>query len=527
MKKGISCNVILLLFLLSLTYISYGGSDSIFKDKAFCYQVIDSICNPQTANAGNSLTICKGESTGALGGNIGGSATTGIWSSNVGGTFSPSTTDLNASWTPPSEYTGNAVLTLTTTSGCSVQATSTKMVVVQQVNLENTINVTQNGTTLVASQPNAIYQWFYCDEGNAPVIGATMQSFVPQTSGNYRVNITSVICPNVSTTSNCINVNKDDVGIVGALQVAGVSEFERKATMRQGLILEGIESDSVAINDSTNISFLYLKGDDGTVKKGGVSALLDAIYTPLPLQCIEGYSPVWSNKPDVLYTGLAPCNGNVGIGTDNPQSKLHIVGSTTTTGNLQVGRVPSSGAMITGYRQGTNDFSLLKLGQINPSTQLEFTALNIMSSGELILNRSANGNFLNLRNIDQNISILTIDVNGNLRLRNATRDIFHINASTQTVFARKIIVDEVTWPDYVFEKGYKLRPLCEVKDFIDENGHLPNVPSREKVLQEGVDLGQMVNILVEKIEELTLYSIQQQEEIERLKQLLEQQETNK
>jgi hypothetical protein len=525
MKKGICSNVILSIFLLS-TYVTFGNSN-ILKEYTLTLYGMDTSCIPQTANAGNNLSICKGESTGSLGGNIGGSATTGVWSSNVGGTFLPSTTDLNATWTPPAEFTGNAVLTLTTTNGCSAQAISTKTITVQQVTLDNTINNTQNGTTLVALQANATYQWVQCGDENTPVTGATMQSFVPQTSGNYGVIITSAICPGVTTTSVCIAINKDDVGIVGALQVAGMSEFERKATMRQGLILEGIEADSVAVNDSTEISFLFLKGDDGTVKKGGVTALLDAIYSPLPFQCFEGYSPVWSNKPGILYTGLAPCNGNVGIGTDSPQARLHVIGSTITSGNLQIGREASNGAMITGYRQGTTNFSLLKLGQYNPQTQVEFTAFNLMSNGELILNRSNNGNFLNLRNTDQNISVFTIDANGNLRLRNATRDIFHINANTQTVFARKIVVDELTWPDYVFEKEYKLRPLSEVKEFIEENGHLPNVPSREKVLQEGVDLGQMVNILVEKIEELTLYSIQQQEEIERLKQLLEQQETNK
>lgn len=63
--------------------------------------------------------------------------------------------------------------------------------------------------------------------------------------------------------------------------------------------------------------------------------------------------------------------------------------------------------------------------------------------------------------------------------------------------------------------------LKQVKQYIDQNGHLPNVPSEKKVTKEGVDLAEMNKILLEKIEELTLYTIQQQEEIERLKEIVE------
>jgi hypothetical protein len=74
-----------------------------------------------------------------------------------------------------------------------------------------------------------------------------------------------------------------------------------------------------------------------------------------------------------------------------------------------------------------------------------------------------------------------------------------------------------TWADYVFNKDYKLRPLSEVEQFINENGHLPNVPSAAKIKEEGVELGGMSIIQQEKIEELTLYLIQQNKEIELLK----------
>lgn len=73
------------------------------------------------------------------------------------------------------------------------------------------------------------------------------------------------------------------------------------------------------------------------------------------------------------------------------------------------------------------------------------------------------------------------------------------------------------WADYVFKKDYVLRPLEDVEYFIEENGHLPNVPSEKEVEENGIELGEMNAKLLEKIEELTLYLIEQNKEIKTLK----------
>lgn len=89
-------------------------------------------CVPQTASAGSALSaICMGGTSAALGGSVGGSATTGSWSDGgVGGTFNSGNTVLNTTWTPPANYSGTATMTLTTTDGCSTAATSSKTIVV-------------------------------------------------------------------------------------------------------------------------------------------------------------------------------------------------------------------------------------------------------------------------------------------------------------------------------------------------------------------------------------------------------------
>ena len=72
------------------------------------------------------------------------------------------------------------------------------------------------------------------------------------------------------------------------------------------------------------------------------------------------------------------------------------------------------------------------------------------------------------------------------------------------------------WADHVFKKDYKLRPLDEVESFISQNNHLPDVPGESEILKNGSNLGQMDAILLQKIEELTLYVIQLKKENELL-----------
>ena len=76
---------------------------------------------------------------------------------------------------------------------------------------------------------------------------------------------------------------------------------------------------------------------------------------------------------------------------------------------------------------------------------------------------------------------------------------------------------KATWSDIVFNRDYTLKTIPEVEEFISENNHLPDVPSAEQVAEEGYSQHDMNKILLQKIEELTLYTIQQQKEIQELK----------
>ncbi|MCL2291408.1 MAG: hypothetical protein FWC34_12020 [Bacteroidetes bacterium] len=83
------------------------------------------------------------------------------------------------------------------------------------------------------------------------------------------------------------------------------------------------------------------------------------------------------------------------------------------------------------------------------------------------------------------------------------------------------------WYDHVFYPDYELRPLSDLEQFIKENHHLPEIPSAKEVQENGIDLGSMQGKLLLKIEELTLYTIEQQKLIEALEKRLSELENMK
>jgi hypothetical protein len=72
------------------------------------------------------------------------------------------------------------------------------------------------------------------------------------------------------------------------------------------------------------------------------------------------------------------------------------------------------------------------------------------------------------------------------------------------------------WPDYVFEKQYGLMPMNELRNFINTNNHLPNIPPAAEMQKEGMEVGEMQRRMMEKIEELTLYVLQLEEKVNAL-----------
>ena len=115
----------------------------------------------------------------------------------------------------------------------------------------------------------------------------------------------------------------------------------------------------------------------------------------------------------------------------------------------------------------------------------------------------------------------TITLNGRVgvNIENTTND--YALAVSGGVIATKVYIQDVNeWPDYVFGNGHRPMPLGELREYIGENRHLPGVPSEAEVKEQGYDVAEMQSVLLEKIEELTLYMLRQQEEIDSLRTIV-------
>jgi hypothetical protein len=129
---------------------------------------------------------------------------------------------------------------------------------------------------------------------------------------------------------------------------------------------------------------------------------------------------------------------------------------------------------------------------------------------------------------------MRINQDGKIRIGNGANDIktpigyrLFVEEGILTERVKVAVSSTTNWADYVFNKDYSLMPLNEVEAFVKENNHLPNVPSATEMVENGLDVAQMDAKLLEKVEELTLYIIEQNKrndvqnkEIEELKALV-------
>lgn len=86
---------------------------------------------------------------------------------------------------------------------------------------------------------------------------------------------------------------------------------------------------------------------------------------------------------------------------------------------------------------------------------------------------------------------------------------YRMSIEGKAIFEEVVIQPSNNWPDYVFQPNYQLMPLADLKKYISLNKHLPNIPSAEEIATAGkYSVGMNNIVLLEKVEELTLYTLQ-------------------
>ena len=244
-----------------------------------------------------------------------------------------------------------------------------------------------------------------------------------------------------------------------------------------------------------------------------------AIYTRSNEEAIWlGRYPIEESQQSAFVPWMTLLGGNVGIGTMAPQSKLDL------NGNLQISNAPWPVGVNTEVDQNKPilNFSL-NFRESNKINSEVGAAFRIDGRSDAIsplfqwLRRSAN---VSLPQSEAALMVLT--EGGNLGVGTSDPKGYRLAVNGGAIFTKVTVkAYDSNWPDYVFKPHYPLMPLDSLTSYLTLNNHLPEVPSAAEVDADGLDIGGNQAVLLKKIEELTLYIIQLNEQLKVQNQKIE------
>jgi hypothetical protein len=237
--------------------------------------------------------------------------------------------------------------------------------------------------------------------------------------------------------------------------------------------------------------------------------------------------------------GSAYISGNLGVGILDPQAKLDVNGAFKALSANITGTFTANSATITGLLIAQNSLQVIGSVSINNGVQklslgsayhedlvwgnayIGFNATRNNGNWTFSGGGSNNGGGVIWGTMDGSIVFATIpSIGGTPQTMTDTQIKNNIKlrlTSAGELRAKKVSVSLAVWPDFVFENNYNLLPLSEVEQYIKQNNRLPEIPSALEIEENGLDLGEMQSKLLQKIEELTLYILDLQKQINELK----------
>lgn len=348
----------------------------------------------------------------------------------------------------------------------------------------NSGNTASDGLKILSNDNNAVI--YLQETGNLSIITRNNLRFKMQENGNVSIGSASTNYFTVKEGGN-IGVGTDEP--TATFDINGDIRIRSEAS--ENFVLTSTEDGSgewkelkLELNENT----LSLANHNSEVDLSVFNQTISLTEQSLQLSN-DGGSVALNNINYWMKTGSSIYYnfGNVGIGTDNPNCELDVNGTVRIQNGWRGLKIEGSGTEPHRY-----DFIAGDLGN-DPAHKGGFGIYDD-TAGKYRFTISRDGN----------IGIGTINPQYKLDVRGEAH-FCEVRVSTQG------------FCDYVFDDEYQLMSLDELSEFIKTNKHLPNIPSEAEVMKEGnFDLGEMNKILLEKIEELTLYILQQEERIKAL-----------
>lgn len=377
----------------------------------------------------------------------------------------------------------------------------------------------------------------YKDLSNEPKVGITIQGSPFLGSGwfigssNYS-STNLIICKEQDTDDPIISITNEDEIYVGKnstintiLQVHGglniysslifKSSMVPKKIIFQDFKLEVWQQAFGSQHKVAEFSSGGLEIDNHL--QANTFTMLDGAASDYILRCDGSGNASWTEPDWMKVSGnIYYDKGNVGVGTSNPLARLQVDGNSFLNGNLGIGtaipqtelhikKQSTSGPIgltienaefpwfmgINKGFTGSNSWFLSKLQSMGPSD----TALFVVTTEGKV-------------GIGVNDPAYTLDVKGNIRATEVK------------------VMHPDDWYDKVFDEDYNLLTIEELRNYINCNGHLPGMPTGSDVADSGIEIGIFSGLLLQKIEELTLHIINQDQKIRELENRLNSENQN-
>lgn len=337
--------------------------------------------------------------------------------------------------------------------------------------------------------------------------------------------------------------------LIGGLLVMGLQQADAQQYIRENPIPNntpqvtdinltgGVRAtyfQSVLASNIGGVAIFNMLHNDGKTRWGiGMRGTENGVNATGANFTIFGYNNDGSLRGD--YVSILREDGKVGLLTLNPKAALHVgnIRANSPYAALIFGVPEDAGNQVVPYGGSPGGYNIdfhtwrdVVQDQIGARIRAErinnFVPNSALVQGmDLVFSTSSGGTQADLK------ERMRIKNNGQVAIGTDNPSDYKL-AVGGVIGAQRLKVTMTGWSDFVFHPSYNLISLQALQQFIRDNGHLPGIPTEREVLANGVDVGEMNKLLLQKVEELTLYLLEVNKKVEqqqeRIKQLESRQE---